>query len=109
MKANTFSISCYTCGRTISFPVSEVEKKQIEAVGGIECFFCNEHLWSKKEGRLFRKVSPEKLSYVVQELRKKGIEKPTVKDVVIIFEKRGWKISQSQAWNYKKMAEAEMR
>jgi DNA-directed RNA polymerase subunit RPC12/RpoP len=109
VKTDAFSISCCTCGRKISFSVSEAEKKHIEAAGGIECPFCNEHIWSKKEGRIFRKVSPEKLSYVVQELRKKEIEKPTVKDVVIVFETRGWKISQSQAWNYKKMAEAEMQ
>jgi len=75
----------------------------------VECGFCMENLTNQKEGRIFRKVSPEKVSYVVHELRKKGVEKPTVKDVVIIFEARGWKISQSQAWNYKKMAEAEIQ
>jgi len=105
----SFSISCCTCGRKISFPVSEAEQKQIEEAKDIECPFCNEHLWSKKEGRIFRKVSPEKLSYLVQELRKKEIEKPSGKDVMIIFESRGWKISPSQAWNYKKMAEAEIQ
>jgi hypothetical protein len=63
-----------------------------------------------QEKQIFKGVvNAKKLKYLLEALEQKDIKDPRQKDIMEIFEKNRWKISSSQAWQYKRKATEEIR